>query len=177
MACIQYRIVSHQIHFILVLRLKAGVRCQVSGKTSSSVLHGRSYGTGPDVKVTDNGATVVLGNGIVTATITKLSAAITNLTYNGANLLSGGNNGGQVYWSWNMPNYQNPSGCTYILSGNPSANNGDYAEIMLQLPEAVPLVLSAMQEDYRLNWLPVMCSLAIMCRGQMCLPLPPAAML
>jgi len=69
--------------------------------------------TGADVTVTDNGTTVVLSNGIIAATITKSTAAIETLTFNSYDMLSGGYNGGQIYWSWNMPNYQNPSGCTY----------------------------------------------------------------
>ena len=88
---------------------------------------------GANVTVTDNGSTVVLNNGIVSVTITKSSANITNLTYASNNLLSGGYNGGQIYWSWNMPNYQNPSGCTYTLTANPANNNGDYAEVQLHM--------------------------------------------
>jgi rhamnogalacturonan endolyase len=86
-----------------------------------------------NVTITDNGTTVILNNGIIAATITKSTAAVETLTYNGYDMLSGGYNGGQVYWSWNMPNYQNPSGCSYSLTANPANNNGDYAEIKLHM--------------------------------------------
>ncbi len=89
--------------------------------------------SGANVTVTDNGTTVVLNNGVVVVTVTKSSANIANLTYASNNLLSGGYNGGQIYWSWNMPNYQNPSGCTYTLTANPTSNGGDYAEIKLHM--------------------------------------------
>jgi rhamnogalacturonan endolyase len=37
------------------------------------------------------------------------------------------------YWSWNRPNYQNPSNCTYQLTVDPKTNNYDYAEIKLHM--------------------------------------------
>nr|WP_294899921.1 polysaccharide lyase family protein [uncultured Pedobacter sp.] len=85
------------------------------------------------VIVQDNGGTVVLKNGIVEATITKATATVTSIKYNGLELISGGYGGGSLYWSWNMPNYQNPSGCTYTLTADPHANNFDYAEIKLHM--------------------------------------------
>ncbi len=48
-------------------------------------------------------------------------------------MLAGGYRGGSIYWSWNMPNYQNPSGCIYALNANPANNNGDYAEVQLHM--------------------------------------------
>ncbi len=102
---------------------------------SPAIARGRGEGTlsGPDVTVTDNGSTVVLNNGIVSATIVKSSAMITDLAYDGMNLLDGGYDGGQVYWSWNMPNYQNPSGCTYTLTADPASDSGNYAEVDLHM--------------------------------------------
>jgi rhamnogalacturonan endolyase len=85
------------------------------------------------VTVFDNGTTVTMDNGIVSVLITKASGAITTFNYNGANILTGGYSGGQFYWSWNMPNYQNPAGCTYSLTADPSTNNNDYAEIKLHM--------------------------------------------
>ncbi len=90
-------------------------------------------GSGPDVTVTDSGSTVVMSNGIVSATMVKSSATITDLNYNGVNLLSGGYEGGKIYWSWNMPNYQNPSGCTYTLTADPQSDSGNYAEVRLHM--------------------------------------------
>ncbi len=95
---------------------------------------GGGTGTGPNVTVTDNGSTVTLNNGIVSFTVTKSSAEITALDYKGLNLLSGGYNGGAIYWSWNMPSYQNPSGCAYTLTADPAHNGGNYAEIKLHMP-------------------------------------------
>lgn len=86
-----------------------------------------------NVTITDNGTTVILSNGIIAATITKSTASVETLSYNGYDMLSGGYSGGKVYWSWNMPNYQNPSGCSYSVIANPTSNNGDYAEIKLRM--------------------------------------------
>lgn len=94
---------------------------------------GSIQASGPNVTVTDNGPTVVLNNGIVSVTIVKSSARITNLTYKGTNMLKGGYKGGKIYWSWNMPDYQNPVGCTYTLTADPHSNNGDYAEVKLHM--------------------------------------------
>jgi rhamnogalacturonan endolyase len=85
------------------------------------------------VNVTDNGTTVVMENGIVKATITKATATVTSLVYNGLEMIQGGYGGGSIYWSWNMPNYQNPSSCTYSLITDPSANNSNSAEIKLHM--------------------------------------------
>lgn len=85
------------------------------------------------VLVQDNGTTLVLSNGSVKATITKSNANVTSLLYNGIEMISGGYNGGQIYWSWNMPNYQQPTGCTYTLTADPRNNNFTYAEIKLHM--------------------------------------------
>ncbi len=87
-----------------------------------------------DVTVEDNGATVVMSNGIVSATILKASASVLHLNYNGEDLLKSAHGGGRVYWSWNMPAYQNPANCVYTLTADPSANNHSYGEIKLHMP-------------------------------------------
>src|SRR5450432_1458425 len=70
---------------------------------------GGGTGTGMDVTLVDNGnGTVTMSNGIVSLLINKTSANITQVNYtydNGGGstttqLLSGGHNGGQMYWSW-----------------------------------------------------------------------------
>ena len=99
----------------------------------SAQVPGGGTGTGPNVTVTDKGTTVVLSNGIISATITKSNAMITNYSFKGYNMLSGGFRGGQIYWTWVMPNLQGPSGCVYNLNANPANNNGDYAEVQLQM--------------------------------------------
>jgi rhamnogalacturonan endolyase len=86
-----------------------------------------------NVKITENGTTVVMENGIVKATITKATATVTSLVYNGLEMIQGGYGGGSIYWSWNMPNYQNPSSCTYSLITDPSANSFNSAEIKLHM--------------------------------------------
>jgi len=85
------------------------------------------------VMVKDNGSTVTLSNASVSFTIDKSSATIINLTYNGINMLAGGYSGGKIYWSWNMPNYQNPSNCIYTLVSNPQTNGGNFAEVRFHM--------------------------------------------
>jgi rhamnogalacturonan endolyase len=95
----------------------------------------------------DNGLTVNLKNGIVDATITKANGEITTLMYNGADVLAGGHNGGKMYWSWNMPNYQNPTGCTYTLTTNPGSNGATLAEIKLRMTWNGSATTAAMDVD------------------------------
>lgn len=86
-----------------------------------------------NVTVTDKGTTVEMNNGIVKAVINKSNAAVTSLIYNGLELISGGYGGGSIYWSWNMPNYQNPSSCTYTLTVDPLNNSNTYGEVKLHM--------------------------------------------
>jgi len=83
------------------------------------------------VTVTDNGSTVTLNNGIVSIVITKSDAHIATMNYQGQNLLAGGYSGGEFYWSWNQPNYQNPAVTQYALAQDPSTNGGTVAEVDL----------------------------------------------
>jgi rhamnogalacturonan endolyase len=99
------------------------------------------------VTVRDLGTTIILSNGIVSCTIDKSTATITELTYKGVNMLEGGYEGGKIYWSWNMPNYQNPSGCTYTLSVDPSKNKGEYAEVKFHMPWSGSASTAAMDVD------------------------------
>ena len=65
---------------------------------------------GADVTLTDNGTTVVLANGIVSATITKAEARVTSLTYNGNQMVDPKG----LYWSMDGgKTYQNPVHCAY----------------------------------------------------------------
>ena len=115
------------------LSLFCGLMLVMNASHSLANVPGGGTGSGANVTVTDNGTTVVIANGIISATITKSSATITNYSFNGYNMLTGGYNSGQIYWSWNMPNYQNPSGCTYTLTANPTSNSGNYAEVQLHM--------------------------------------------
>ncbi len=91
---------------------------------------GGGTGTGANVTVTQNGANVVLSNGIVTFTIDTTNANITNFTYNGTNLLAGGSGGGHFYIDGSGgPTFNNP---TYTLTVNPADNGGNQAEVWLQ---------------------------------------------
>ncbi len=106
--------------------------------------------SGPDagsVIVQDNGATVTMKNAKVAVTINKSNATITNITYNGQNLLNGGYNGGQLYWSWNMGPYQQPSGCTYTLSADPHNNSFNYGEIKLSMRQDSTATTAALDMD------------------------------
>jgi rhamnogalacturonan endolyase len=86
--------------------------------------------TGADVTVTDNGATVTLANGIVSIVITKSSGTINTVNYGGANVLAGGNNGGQVYWELESGNG------VYTLTDDPKTNGGDRAQVNLHTTSA-----------------------------------------
>ena len=91
---------------------------------------------GANVTLTDSGTTVTLANGIVSILCTKSGGTINqiNYTFNNTgssqtlNLLSGGNNGGQLYWE--NSNNQGLS-FTYTLVANPANTGGNYAEISL----------------------------------------------
>lgn len=107
--------------------------------TDSGTVYGNNIAfitNAPDstsVTVGDLGSTVVMNNGIVKATIQKSSGFITSLIYNGIELINGGFQGGMLYWTWNMPNFQEPTGCTYTLTVDPHTNNFSYAEIKLHM--------------------------------------------
>src|ERR1017187_5370444 len=92
---------------------------------------------GPDVTLVDNGdGTVTMANGIVSILCAKSGATINqiNYTYNNGggsqtiNLLSGGNNGGQLYWE--LGGFGGGT-FTYTVVADPAANGGNYAEISL----------------------------------------------
>ncbi len=101
---------------------------------ASANIPGGGTGTGPNVTLTDNGTTVTLANGNVSIVITKTSANINtiNYIYNNSGttvtnqLLSGGNNGGQLYWFQNGGSFI-AGPFTYSVV----ANNGNYAEVSL----------------------------------------------
>jgi rhamnogalacturonan endolyase len=64
--------------------------------------------TGPDVTLKDQGATLVMDNGIVTATINKAGGRIISYRYRGNEMAS------TIYYSMDGgPDYSNPSGCQY----------------------------------------------------------------
>jgi rhamnogalacturonan endolyase len=97
---------------------------------------GGGTGTGPNVTLSDNGNTVTVANGIISILCTKSGATIDQINYtfnNGGgtqtlNLLSGGNNGGQLYWE--LGGF---GGGTFVYSvvADPANNGGNYAEIRL----------------------------------------------
>ena len=91
---------------------------------------------GPNVTLTDNGSTVTIANGTVSILCNKSGASLSqiNYTYNNTgtpqtiNLLSGGTDGGQLYWE-----NSSDEGLTfnYNLVSNPANNGGNYAEISM----------------------------------------------
>jgi rhamnogalacturonan endolyase len=94
---------------------------------------GSGTGTGPNVTLVDNGdGTVTMANGSLAIVIVKSSANITKMyyTYNNSGttvtnqVLAGGKNGGQLYWSWGGFGSGGFS-CSVV------ANTGDYAEVNL----------------------------------------------
>lgn len=107
--------------------------------TPSGTIYGNNvsfYTPAPDansVTVTEDATTVVLSNGIVKATIRKADGSIPSIIYNGIELVTGGHGGGNFYWSWSMPDYQNPEGCTYTITADPHTNNFNFAEIKLHM--------------------------------------------
>src|SRR5690349_15378312 len=77
---------------------------------------GGTNGIGADVTLTDNGSTVTLANGIVSATINKDSGKITSLIYRGYQSVQ---SGGNIYYSMDgQPNYREMSGCIYTIKTN-----------------------------------------------------------
>ena len=97
---------------------------------------GGGTGTGANVTLTSTSTTATLSNGVVSILCTKAGATINQINYtfnnNGSsqtlNLLSGGNNGGMMYWE-----HSNNQGLvfTYSVVVDPASNGGDYAEIAL----------------------------------------------
>jgi rhamnogalacturonan endolyase len=94
---------------------------------------GGGTGTGPDVTLVDNGdGTVTMSNGIVSIHINKTSAVIDqiNYTFNNTgssqtlNVLSGGNQGGQLYWEFGG---FGSGTATYSVV----ASTSDYAEVSI----------------------------------------------
>jgi rhamnogalacturonan endolyase len=96
-------------------------------------LPGGGTGTGPDVTLVDNGdGTVTMSNGIISIHINKTSAVIDqiNYTFNNTgssqtlNVLSGGTDGGQLYWEFGGFGSGTP---TYSVV----ASTSDYAEVSI----------------------------------------------
>ncbi len=97
---------------------------------SQANVPGGGTGTGANVTVTQNGTNVTLANGIVSFVINTTNGNVTNFTYNGTNLLAGGNGGGYFYFDGSGgPTLANP---VYTLTVNPANNGGNQAEVWLQ---------------------------------------------
>ncbi len=107
------------------------INTNTPGQVDLIVTNIPGIGTGPAVTVSDNGSTVTLNNGIVSIVISKSDAHISSMNYQGTNLLAGGSDGGEFYWSWNQPNYQNPVVTQYSVVQDPAGNGGTVAEVDL----------------------------------------------
>ena len=101
------------------------------GQVNLVVTNIAGIGAGPAVTLTDNGSTITLSNGIVSIVIAKSDAHIPTMNYHGTNVLAGGSSGGEFYWSWNQPNFQNPVVTQYSLVQDPASNGGTVAEVEL----------------------------------------------
>ncbi len=78
---------------------------------------GGTNGVGADVTLTDNGSTVTLANGIISAVIDKNSADLNSLKFLGTETVLSG--GGNVYYSMDgQPIYRTMSGCAYAIKTN-----------------------------------------------------------
>src|SRR5438067_13879553 len=133
------KIISAQICAVLLIILwSSALRANVPGAIVS--------GSSAAVTLTDSGTTVTLSNGIVSILCTKSGATINQINYtynnNGTNrttqLLSGGNNGGQLYWE--KSSNQGLS-ITYSVVANPTTTGGTYAEIALTTTTVANIVL------------------------------------
>ena len=113
-----------------VLRAVAVTGLLLAGSRALANLPGGGTGTGPNVTLTDNGTTVTMDNGIVSIVVTKADATVhqINYTYNNSGtpttyqVLSGGFNGGQLYWE--LGGFGSGSAAYSVV-----ANTGDYAEV------------------------------------------------
>jgi len=88
--------------------------------TASSLLAndpgGGTNGIGADVTLTDNGSSITLANGTVTATIDKDSGKITSMFYCGYQVVQ---SGGNVYYSMDGDDgYREMSSCAYVIKTN-----------------------------------------------------------
>ena len=78
---------------------------------------------GADVTATQGNGTYALSNGIVAIVITCADGTIGTWTYNGTNVLAGGDEGGMVYWELEAGNG------TCSLTSDPTSNGGGLAEV------------------------------------------------
>ena len=127
------------------LKIPAGQICAVlllilwSSPLRANVPGGVVSGSSTAVTLTgtaSSSTTSTLSNGIVSILCTKAGATINQINYTFSNsgtnqtlnLLSGGNNGGQLYWE-----HSNNQGMyfTYSVVADPATNGGEYAEIAL----------------------------------------------
>jgi rhamnogalacturonan endolyase len=107
---------------------------------------GGGTGSGPDVSLKDEGASIVLDNGIVAIRVNKSDATISSFNYQGTNLFGGGHGGGRFYWSWNAPAYGGPRGAA-TQTVDPGTTHGDYAEVKIHSPWSGKADAAAMDVD------------------------------
>lgn len=130
----------------LLLRRVCAVLVGLAPAIASANIPGGGNGDGPDVSLKDEGASVVLDNGIVAIRINKADASITTFNYQGIHLFGGGYKGGRFYWSWNAPAYGGPNG-TSMSTIDPTSNHGDYAEVKIRSPWSGKAGEAAMDVD------------------------------
>ena len=92
---------------------------------TSSHVAGAVTAGGPAVTASKGNGTYTLANGTVSIVITCADGSIKSWTYNGTDVLAGGDSGGQVYWELEAGN----GSCT--LTADPASNGGDQAEVRI----------------------------------------------
>jgi rhamnogalacturonan endolyase len=87
--------------------------CAMSQSLALANIPGGGKDAGPDVVLTDNGNTVVLDNGTVSATIVKSSAKVSSLLFRGRQMVATDR---QIYFSMDGgSSYQQPTNCVYSI--------------------------------------------------------------
>ena len=87
--------------------------CATTATLGLANIPGGGTDTGPDVSLIDNGSTVVLDNGTVTATIVKTNAKVASLLYQGLQMVATDR---QIYFSMDGgSSYEQPTNCVYSV--------------------------------------------------------------
>lgn len=131
----------------LILKLAGVLGYFLATGIAVANIPGGGTGAGPNVTLVNSGnGTVTIGNGIVSIVCNTNSGVIgqINYTFNNTgspqtlNLLTGGYDGGQLYWEDN-----NNQGLTFSYSviSDPANNGGNYAEIALTTTTVANIVL------------------------------------
>lgn len=107
-------------------------KCRTGSLLAAALVLGTgSGGARAQVTLTDRGSSVVLANGVVSATITKATAKFSSLLYQG-NQMVNTSSGGQIYYSMAGP-YEQPTNCVYSVT----AQTPDLVDIAMKRTRSV----------------------------------------